>query len=430
MLITTDNNLGNLVISEEDRNYLWPLANINIATLLSEHELLVFPDSFQTSADKIEENTIFTLSHQKLTTKNIMGYIACGDKVTLKITSRFDTGNNDNFLHYLLQKVFHLNVFNFKFPYSKEDIFDFLLFLFPYFFKRALRQGVFKEYQYKNYNDEKVRGWFDLSQHLKHNIPFKGTVAYSTREHSYDNRMVQLIRHTIEYLYHHPLGHNILSYDTETYQSIEFIRSLTPTYHKNQRREIINKNIKPISHPYFSEYSHLQKLCIQILNYEGVKYGEDQNEKIYGILFDGAWLWEEYLATLLEPCHFVHPENKLKQNPVYLFEKRRASCFPDFYKEDFVLDAKYKRLDKTDLPSKDDLYQLVSYMHILKANRGMFVYPMAVGVSEEQDIGSLNGYGGQMKKWGIRIPQHIDKYEDFCKQMKTQEDKLITYLSQ
>lgn len=54
-----------------------------------------------------------------------------------------------------------------------------------------------------------------------------------------------------------------------------------------------------------------------ILNQEkhGLGY---QDQKIYGILFDVAWLWEEYVYTLL-PKGFVHPRNKDKTDGISVF---------------------------------------------------------------------------------------------------------------
>lgn len=68
---------------------------------------------------------------------------------------------------------------------------------------------------------------------------------------------------------------------------------------------------------FYKEYTALQKLCLQILRQEEIKYGID-SDKVYGILFDGAWLWEEYLNTLLSNAGFKHPENKLGTGAIYL----------------------------------------------------------------------------------------------------------------
>src|SRR5690606_28301755 len=123
--------------------------------------------------------------------------------------------------------------------------------------------------------------------------------------------------------------------------------SATPKYERRNRTSIINSNLKPIVHPYFYEYQNLQQICLQILRYEGLKYGEE-NDKVYGLLFDGAWLWEEYLNTLLHPLQFIHPENKTGKNAIYLFQNMKGKRYPDFLKDDMVLDAKYKRLSTKD----------------------------------------------------------------------------------
>lgn len=77
---------------------------------------------------------------------------------------------------------------------------------------------------------------------------------------------------------------------------------------------------------------------------EEVKYGET-DEEICGILFDGAWLWEEYLNTILQKEGFKHPENKKHKGGIYLFEDHSGIRYPDFYKDGIVLDAKYKRFE-------------------------------------------------------------------------------------
>jgi len=84
-------------------------------------------------------------------------------------------------------------------------------------------------------------------------------------------------------------------------------------------------NTKPKIHPYYSEYRPLQKLCLQILRREKLSYGQS-SERIYGILFDGAWLWEEYLNLTLAKAGFTHPENKTGKGKIYPFkgEKRYA----------------------------------------------------------------------------------------------------------
>ena len=117
-----------------------------------------------------------------------MGFVGRNtSKVT--ITSRFAKDNkNDFFLHYMLQKVLATNIFNFEqSPNNEETIWDFWLYLFPYCLKKAYAQGLYKAYQRKQYNDTNVKGTIDVKRHLLKNLPFAGKIAYTTKEHSYDN---------------------------------------------------------------------------------------------------------------------------------------------------------------------------------------------------------------------------------------------------
>ena len=73
-----------------------------------------------------------------------------------------------------------------------------------------MRKGLFKEYIRHNYNDGYVKGTIDIARHIEKNTPFTGNVAYSQREFSYDNSLMELVRHTIEFIKRKPYGTKIL----------------------------------------------------------------------------------------------------------------------------------------------------------------------------------------------------------------------------
>ena len=207
------------------------LAKPTIAKLsLEDHpNLLIFPQDLDVYGDKIGDAHIFELKDNKVVTGNIMGFIGCGN-TKVSISSRFAHGNNDYFLHYMLRKVFAINLFDLQFNADEESIFDFLIYLFPTFLKRALQQGIYKEYQTRKYNDANVKGRIDVSRHIRQNIPFAGNIAYTTREYAQDNHLTQLIRHAIEYIAQHKFAGNILCNDEDTTEAISAICSATPTY--------------------------------------------------------------------------------------------------------------------------------------------------------------------------------------------------------
>lgn len=436
MITIQDNDNIGKVCHIQDVADLLSLANKPIRQLCEEdNHLLVFPLNIDDTDDRIGDSHIVDIYTEdcnsvRIKSGNIMGFVGRKSQ-QLKIYSRFDSNNNDYFLHYMLQKVLSFNVFNMEFTSSEENVFDFLLYLFPTLLKHALRQGLYKEYRRKHYNDSEVRGTIDINRHIKENIPFRGTVAYNTREYSYDNSVTELIRHTIEFIRTFPIGNTILSSDRIVEEYIRDIVFYTPSYNRAERMRIINENLRPRCHPYYKEYMILQKLCVQILRKEKINYVMD-DDRFYGILFDGAWLWEEYLNTLLRDIEFKHPENKLGTGAIYLFE-HGGQRFPDFWKKDIVLDAKYKRLavngNSLDI-SRDDVHQIMAYMYRLKANKGGIICPYK---GEKNKIISQNmhkdSYLGSLSLYALAIPKNCSSYEDFVKRIVENERALLEELS-
>lgn len=428
----SDNNWEGLTIGDEHHlENLQKIAENPIGKLSLDDNpnLLIFPQNLEEYGDKIGKEYVCEIRDGKLYTGNIMGFIGYGD-TKLRIHSRFAQGEDDYFLHYMLQKVFAINLFDLKYHSDDESIFDFLIYLFPAFLKRAMRQGLYKEYQTREYNDTNIRGRIDVARHIRMNVPFAGKVAYSTREYAYDNHVTQLIRHTIEFISNHPYGGGILKNDDLTKEAVSLIREATPTYSQNERRKVINQNIRPLSHPYFWEYRHLQRLCMQILRYEEIKYGRNDDE-IYGVLFDGAWLWEEYLYTILKDCGFTHPQNKLFKGRINLFKDRTCPRYPDFYKDDFVLDAKYKGYGNTEVNQigGDDLHQLITYMYRLRTSRGGFVVPLKQNEFAAK-AKELDGYGGWLGVYGLSVELACNSYKDYVASIEKQELLMKQEISQ
>ncbi|MFM9294117.1 McrC family protein [Streptococcus sp. ST14] len=396
------------------------LLDRTLDNLSREDNIFIFPNDLTHTPDLEKDQKIFETVNQEIKTGNVIGFLGCGQE-KLTISSRFSDENNDHFLHYLLQKVLHINLTSLDVALSREDkLYQLLMYLFPKYLQAAIRKGLYKEYQRFSHNDSHVKGVIDVRNHLKRNAPFMGNVAYTTREFTYDNPLMQLIRHTIEYIKIQKSFRSLLDNNRETIA--EIIR-VSPSYKLADRAKIIRMNkIKPIRHAYFREYRKLQELCLMILNQEkhGLGY---QEQKIHGILFDVAWLWEEYVYTLL-PKGFVHPRNKDKTDGISVFSVGKRKVYPDFYHKELkiVLDAKYKKLEDTEKGiNREDLFQLISYSYILKAEKAGLVFPSKDKVVDNE-IGKLAGYGALLKKWSIQIPQNASSYSAFCKMMESSEE--------
>lgn len=397
------------------------LLDRTLDNLSQEDSIFIFPNDLKNSPDLDKDQKILETVNQKIKTGNVIGFLGCGQE-RLTISSRFSSKSDDYFLNYLLQKVLNINLTSLDVGLSREErLYQLLIYLFPKYLEAAMRKGLYKEYQRFSHNDSHIKGVIDVVNHLKKNLPFTGSIAYTTREFTYDNPMMQLIRHTIEYIKNQKsLGRGIIYTNRE---NITEIIRVTPSYKLADRAKIIRGNqSKPLRHAYFNEYRKIQELCLMILNQEkhGLGY---QEQKIHGILFDVAWLWEEYVHTLL-PKDFIHPRNKDKTDGISVFSSRERKVFPDFYQEELkiVLDAKYKKLELTEKGiNREDLFQLISYSYILKAEKAGLVFPSKDKVVDNE-IGKLAGYGALLKKWSIQIPQRSSSYREFCEMMYNSEE--------
>lgn len=224
----------------------------------------------------------------------------------------------------------------------------------------------------------------------------------------------------------------MLKCDKSTDEAVRTIYDITASYNANDRQRIINQNLKPVKHPFYTQYTFLQRLCLHILRHKKMSYSSSEH-KVYGILFDGAWLWEEYLATLLVDKGFIHAV-KGKDGGFALFKSKYANRrYPDFYSlsNKIVLDAKYKRLNAG--IQRNDLYQMISYIHTLNdggnavkgAQYGLFIYPYSESDKDEKNtsysIKKLFGYSGYLDIVPIEIPNNEESYNSFCDKIKGSE---------
>ena len=426
MMRITDNQ--HKIVKEEFVEEYPKLSNLlldrTLESLSQDERVFIFPNDLKNSPDLGKDQKIFETVNQKIKTGNVIGFLGCGQE-RLTISSRFSDESNDYFLHYLLQKVFHINLTSLDVALSSEDkLYQLLMYLFPKYLQAAIRKGLYKEYHRFSYNDSHVKGVIDVRNHLKKNLPFTGNIVYTTREFTYDNPLMQLVRHTIEYIKNQKgIGQGVLDNLLTSRENVAEIVRVTPSYKLADRAKIIRRNqSKLLRHAYFHEYRKLQELCLMILNQEkhGLGY---QDQKVHGILFDVAWLWEEYVHTLL-PKGFLHPRNKEKKGGILVFSDGKRKVYPDFYDRErkIVLDAKYKKLEFTEKGiNREDLFQLISYSYILKAEKAGLVFPSKDKVVDNE-IGKLAGYGALLKKLSIQIPQKSSSYREFCEMLESSEE--------
>jgi len=430
-------------LNDPSREYDLPeqLESLKVQDLTQSKNVISYPGFTRNELNKNEY--IFHRAGNKLNTKNIMGFFSLnGTKI--KISSRFDYDENDFFLKYMLLRVANYNFLpKNSFNTRQNSVFNLLMCLFPNMLIDALKQGVYKEYTTMHHDDLNVRGKIDIKNYIKKDMPFHGKVSYTTREFSTDNKITQLIRHTIECMKQDEFGNIILYNNEDVRKGVNIIESATSSYHLQSRRKVLLDNIDNIHHPYFDKYTQLQSLCRQILLNSGIDYGIDNDSEIHGVIFDGAWLWEEYINTILNDKTFTHPKNTTKEGGLQLFEGYLDNfIYPDFYscEKQIVLDAKFKPLYETafqsiangqktkDIPPKD-LYQIICYMNRLGFQKGGFVFPYSTplynNLSEfkskiQPKYGSKNKYL-EIMLFPLGIPCDKTDFQSFSAQMKESE---------
>ena len=165
---------------------------------LEREGVFVFPKTVKDAGDISRDQMILQSVNDTYRASNVMGFLGCGDE-RLVIESRFCGEGEDFFFQYLLDKVLDFpNVVDLESDANQDNrLFNFLLFLFPYYLKTAMRKGLFKKYIRYRYNNGNIKGTIDVARHIEKNTPFVGNVAYSQREFSYDNCLMELVRHTI-----------------------------------------------------------------------------------------------------------------------------------------------------------------------------------------------------------------------------------------
>ena len=152
--------------------------------------------------------------------------------------------------------------------------------------------------------------------------------------------------------------------------------------------------------------------------------------QIYGILFDGAWLWEEYVGSLIDEA-FYHPMNKGGKGAQRLFDGNIGLIYPDFISRNtesrIIADAKYKPINNI---GNRDYLQVLAYMFRFDAKEGYYLYPEADGADDlKLRMNSGSTYEGnveprediQVTKHGLKIPSDVDSYTDFVSKMQMSE---------
>ena len=118
-----------------------------------------------------------------------------------------------------------------------------------------------------------------------------------------------------------------------------------------------------------------------------------------------------------------------KESDDEAISKNSRRLYPDFWKDDFILDAKYKHLNNG--VGREDLYQVVTYMYCRKAKNGGYVYPFEQELNTvSYELNKTYGYGGHIHIIPFHVPQSPDSYKSFIEEINKSENKMSNIIKQ
>lgn len=328
--------------------------NRDIQELLSknrEKSLVLFNDrnyEHNSNDDFIEVSGIDCMNFT-LKTSNIIGFIQKGD-YSLKISSRY----GDKFLKYIISDAEgFVEIENYG-GNSRGDGYEWLIiYLWKIKMKKAFRLGLPKSYVTKNEMISKVRGNVDLLDYsLNKNL---GTYKCQYREHSYNNNVTKLISSAFK-----KIGNHEFLYDCN------LIRNSFYTATNGVRSNIRELNAtKHFSNPYYTDYNEVIDLSKLILKNELSDFGDNLENSAF--FFDISMLFEYFIKKLIKRTGVI-VESKFDDRFEIASgnEKFNRKLEPDivFHHQNstFLFDVKYKSFDFKYGVSREDLFQLHTYV--------------------------------------------------------------------
>ena len=392
----------------------------------------------------------------RLDTGNLMGVLKfreAGVRVQVEVLSRFDNGNNNFFLNYLLSRAFDVAWGNEHVAATNPSVLDLLLDLaFVRRLGEAARGGMFRQYRIFRNNDWEFRGRLDITRHIRENMPQMRGIAYEKREMSIDvpvNRMLLLAAMAIK------------KRRPELFERNEGARDALRTLYVNistpgdVRTALSYRDCRePIIHPFHRDrWESVRQLARMILEEERwTLFNEADAENVCGVVFDGSWLWEEYLASVLVPMGFRHCMRGGEGLPLYRVSGKRK-FYPDFYlpetagRKSVIFDAKYKRFAPNG--QRSDVHQIFCYLLLSGATLGGLLFPPIDQEVESDDDRNCDEYRREDNGWSQKkelntpyssagnpicwscfsfaaVPSNISDWNAFNEYMEAQEEKLVS----
>ncbi|MGN0114358.1 MAG: McrC family protein [Acutalibacteraceae bacterium] len=360
----------------------------------------------ETASEELKGISLFTTVGDQIRTQGYVGSIGFSKTVsdetyhiTINIHSRFDSDKSSRFLMYIFSKAFNVNgkIFD-KLPVngSKEQTWDLpLMITFIKQLHNALKKGMFRQYQEYEHNDSNVKGRIDFARHLKENMPINGKsngkICYVTREYTVDNPINRLILRAYACLEkrHRNILRGLVAKDDTVKKGLQILKNEVQGWQTISDKDAVKQANKKIVHNVYKNYEPLRKTSIAILKRMGVNMYISSSNSISGVLINMPHLWEVFLHNeIFTKITGKIGEYKQPKFPIIFDDEGNSKQIlkPDFYfasnNKNIVIDAKYKPKwgeyykDKPWKYAREDIFQVLSYMYVLKCQIGGVLFPI------------------------------------------------------
>lgn len=332
----------------------------------------------------------------QLTTGNLIGCVKRGD-YSIRISSRF----GDAFLRYIIADAdgfLELEDFGGEQPGGDYDWL--LAYLWMIKLKRAFRLGLPKNYVGRTETTCRVRGRLDPVRFYTNGD--RASYHCSYREHSYCNPQTVLIAEAFRTLKSHPLLPAIHTVASNFTVAAEGLRP--------GRRQLLGT--RKFSNPFYSDYNGVIDLSKRVLQNESTDFGSQSQTSAF--FFDVSMLFEYFVRKLLKRAGaHIHPKamgltipsgglrnSRRKLEPDLVFELGNKAC---------LFDVKYKSYDFETGVSREDLFQLHTYVGQWSNNLQLtacgLIYPVMHNKWEANQLGKTGGViCDTLEVCGKRIP--------------------------
>ncbi|OUN22897.1 hypothetical protein B5G34_05715 [Flavonifractor sp. An82] len=367
-------------------------------------------------------------------TKKYVGFLSYQGR-EIQIGSRFDQDGGGFFLTYVLSRALDIPLKAFPDQKTGADAgmnWDLLLaLLFIEQLKAAFVRGLYRQYRTFHYNDASPKGRLDIARHIRLNgMLNNGKCAYDAREYTLDNPVNRIILLAWDCLLHRgEMVRRVVEEQAAIHGDLRIalqqLRYSISAFGQPSVQTVLQQASRRVTHTVYSQYEPLRQTALLIVRRMGLEAFQKDTHQMAGLVFPMDWMWELFLQKAVLCSNegwtaTAQHKVKLLKNGLGKWE---YTARPDFLlkkgPETVVLDAKYKvgweelYLETPDWNRvRDDLYQVISYLHIFGASRGGVIFPLREESGEIRAYSLCERLPDQLALVPLPIPQR-GRYESY-----------------